>query len=399
MLFKLHNLVRPRRNKMAAKDVTENSDKMFGPLTFDETKYNQLVGNTETKCLLCEDIFNLGLSLPLFLSHIFDVHNVVIEGVQNIENLHEYILYWRNKFKCSPLEQIIPSVNVDSTGQRYFLLSTLLKEDKELRHKLKLDYALKVQEFERNDKSYIRQCLFCRLMFEGTRPDYLEHLSAQHNLQLGNPQNLVYIEELVDIIDKKIGDLQCLYCEKTFPDRNILKEHMRKKLHKRINPQNTAYDKYYIVNYLEADKTWQAIQQEDDRYAISRGAEANSDEEYSDWNEEQDQITCLFCQTRDTNINMLCLHMEGDHEFDFVQLTQDMDFYQKIKLVNYIRRQTHRNKCAFCDLTCDNLDHLENHLAKAKHCRIPERKVFDQPEFYFPTYENDAFLYYIDDVD
>lgn len=48
-----------------------------------------------------------------------------------------YILYRRSKFKCSPLEQIIPSVDVDSTGQRYFLLSTLLKEDKELRHKLK----------------------------------------------------------------------------------------------------------------------------------------------------------------------------------------------------------------------------------------------------------------------
>lgn len=69
----------------------ENSDAMFGPLTFDETKFNQLDCSTETKCLLCEDIFNLRLSLPLFLGHIFDVHNVVIEDVQNIENLHEYI--------------------------------------------------------------------------------------------------------------------------------------------------------------------------------------------------------------------------------------------------------------------------------------------------------------------
>ena len=44
--------------------------------------------------------------------------------------------------------------------------------------------------------------------------------------------------------------LQCLYCEKTFKDRHILKEHMRKKNHKRINPRNTAYDKFYIINYL-----------------------------------------------------------------------------------------------------------------------------------------------------
>lgn len=59
--------------------------------------------------------------------------------------------------------------------------------------------------------------------------------------------------------------------KKTFTDRNVLKEHMRKKLHKRINPENKEYDKFYIVNYLEEDKSWKAIQQEDDRYALPRG--------------------------------------------------------------------------------------------------------------------------------
>lgn len=31
---------------------------------------------------------------------------------------------------------------------------------------------------------------------------------------------------------------------------------MRKKLHKRINPENKEYDRFYIVNYLEMGKTW-----------------------------------------------------------------------------------------------------------------------------------------------
>lgn len=79
-----------------------------------------------------------------------------------------YIQYWRNKFKNSPFEQIIPSLSLDSAGQKYFLMSVLLKEDKELRHHLKLEYALRVQEFERNDKSFSRQCLFCRLIIEGS---------------------------------------------------------------------------------------------------------------------------------------------------------------------------------------------------------------------------------------
>ncbi len=62
--------------------------------------------------------------------------------------------------------------------------------------------------------------------------------------------------------------LQCLYCERTFRDRSILKEHMRKKQHKKINPKNTLYDKYYVINYLEFGKTWEDVQSEDDREII-----------------------------------------------------------------------------------------------------------------------------------
>lgn len=50
--------------------------------------------------------------------------------------------------------------------------------------------------------------------------------------------------------------LICIYCEKLFKDRTALKEHMRKKLHKRINPNNKEYDKFYINNYLEPGKSW-----------------------------------------------------------------------------------------------------------------------------------------------
>lgn len=44
--------------------------------------------------------------------------------------------------------------------------------------------------------------------------------------------------------------LQCLYCEKVFRDKNTLKDHMRKKQHRRINAKNKEYDKFYIINYL-----------------------------------------------------------------------------------------------------------------------------------------------------
>lgn len=146
-----------------------------------------------------------------------------------------------------------------------------MKEDREVRHKLKLDEVLKLQELERTEKSYVRDCLFCRLNFEGTRQDFIRHLSEQHNLQLGNPQNLVFIEELIEELNTMLNELKCVYCEKTFTDRNVLKEHMRKKLHKRINPQSRRFDKYYVVNYLEQGKDWQSIQKEDDRLPVERG--------------------------------------------------------------------------------------------------------------------------------
>ena len=47
-----------------------------------------------------------------------------------------------------------------------------------------------------------------------------------------------------------IFSLQCLFCEKTFKDRPTLRDHMRKKQHKKINPKNKEFDKYYLINYL-----------------------------------------------------------------------------------------------------------------------------------------------------
>ncbi|KAF7287645.1 hypothetical protein GWI33_005993 [Rhynchophorus ferrugineus] len=341
-------------------------DKMFGPFTLENPKLDMEAFNMETKCFLCEDSFNLKLRLDIFLRHIFNVHTCVIEDVQNIKKLPEYILYWRSRLKQTPIEQIIPSVKIDGTENQFFIFNSLLKEDKELRHRLALDYVLKVQEYERTDKNFIKQCLFCKYKNEGTRKDYLNHLSVQHNLQL---------------------------------DRNILKEHMRKKLHKRINPQNCEYDKFYIVNYLEVDKDWRVIEKEDDRYALPIGSTENSDEEYSDWNEKEDSITCLFCTKTETDINIMCLHMINEHNFDFISSTNDLDFYQKIKLVNYIRKMIHNRKCPYCNQIEESSDALEEHLGNFKHCIIPSTEVFNQPEFYFPTYENDTFLYLIEDLE
>ena len=58
------------------------------------------------------------------------------------------------------------------------------------------------------------------------------------------------------MLERRLNDLVCIFCEKIFKNRDVLKEHMRKKSHKKINPRNEAYDKFYIVNYLEFGRTW-----------------------------------------------------------------------------------------------------------------------------------------------
>lgn len=64
---------------------------MFGPLNFEDEKYCGM-NNTETKCIICEDSFNLSVSLKIFLMHLFDAHNIVIEDVQTIQYLCEYMV-------------------------------------------------------------------------------------------------------------------------------------------------------------------------------------------------------------------------------------------------------------------------------------------------------------------
>ncbi|KAG2460034.1 ZN277 protein, partial [Polypterus senegalus] len=90
-------------------------------------------------------------------------------------------------------------------------------------------------------------------------------MAKDHGFNMGLPDNIVYVSEFLTMLKKKLDNLQCLYCEKVFRDKNTLKDHMRKKQHRRINAKNKEYDRFYVINYLELGKTWEEVQSEDDR--------------------------------------------------------------------------------------------------------------------------------------
>lgn len=292
-----------------------------------------------------------------------------------------------------------------SKNEEYFLLSDVLPEDKELRLNIrqnKLESLLERQAFEREDKNYSKECLFCRFVSIGTRANYLNHLYEKHNFHIAKPDNLIFVDDLVDLIGSKLDKLQCIFCEGLFKDRTILKEHMRKKGHKRINPSNKEYDKFFLVNYIGDKQTPKQTQKQKTfkkKEDYEHDSNIDSDPEWSDWTEENGpKITCLLCSHTEMEYENILDHMERQHEFSFTKATTGLDFYRKIKIVNYIRRQIHLKLCFSCDTSFNDTMNLEKHLKETGHW-VLNRDKWDQPEYYFPTYEDDLFLCFIHDDD
>ncbi|XP_042372250.1 zinc finger protein 277-like [Plectropomus leopardus] len=92
--------------------------------------------------------------------------------------------------------------------------------------------------------------MFCSDEFTGNRSSLLNHMAREHSFSIGLPDNIVYCNQFLDTLQSKLDNLQCLYCEKTFRDKTTLKDHMRKKTHRRINANNREYDRFYVINYL-----------------------------------------------------------------------------------------------------------------------------------------------------
>jgi len=126
-----------------------------------------------------------------------------------------------------------------------------------------------------------------------------------HSFNVGQADNLVFVNEFLDTLKQKLDNLQCLYCERTFRDHTTLKEHMRKKLHKKINPKNKSYDKFYVINYLEFGKSWEDVQSEDDREIINQ-----DDNDWDGWEENQLPVVCLFCKSGAPELSVVLQYMK-----------------------------------------------------------------------------------------
>ncbi|XP_015124500.1 zinc finger protein 277 isoform X2 [Diachasma alloeum] len=343
----------------------------------------------DTQCLLCNSTFILPTNKEQFLKHLFERHRLIIGDVLKIASLRSYVNHWRVKFSEATLTEFCTTLLMNCTpdgkpskNEVYFLLSDCLPEEKALRdeiHRSRLELGLAQQTHERNDMDFQRRCMFCKTEFSGLRSNYLKHLSDKHNLQLGNVENLVFVDELLDKLQNNIEKLTCFYCEKSFKDRTVLKEHMRKKFHKRINPYNKSYDRFYIINYLESNDSGRRQQlkeiNEVEFTGFSTGHQ-DAENSWADW-KEKNVVTCLFCSNKNEEFSEILEHMKFEHNFDFRDKTRSLNFYCKVKVVNYLRKQSHEKKCIYCDSFYDD---VAEHMRKENHENLPAAHVWNQPE-------------------
>ncbi|CAH1783503.1 unnamed protein product, partial [Owenia fusiformis] len=389
-------------------NMAEGHEVLIEPLCFSQHLDAKPLSYKQTRCLMCEDTFNLDTHHDTFLKHLVEKHKLVIADVKLIADFKRYINYWRGRFSLQDdLKEFCTIIRTNTQekdivpSEDFYLLSDIIDEDKKLREILqreKLECVLMCQQSER-EEGFHRCCLFCKL-FDGSKNELFEHMSEEHGFNIGQPDNIVYADELMDYLHEQLKLCKCLYCEKTFKDRVTLKEHMRKKGHKRLNPKSKKYDKYYIINYLELGKNWKSIQSEDDTPIDS---DTDKDEDWSDWQEMGGaKAVCLFCDWSATNVDILWEHIQKVHDFNMTEVKEKLQltFYQQIKLVNYIRRQIHQSRCINCDDSFESKKELLQHMSDRCHFSQPtDSSVWDQPQYFFPTYEDDNLLYALQDDD
>ncbi|KAL9972759.1 hypothetical protein ACROYT_G019124 [Oculina patagonica] len=381
-------------------------------LTFPEQPVKELSPlGLQVPCIFCDKEFpNTTGKNDAVLHHLLVEHQLVIGEVAQVCDMRRYLCYWKTRFKEKPITDFCPVININSKPEdigpkiQYFLLCDSLPEERWLREDLqrrRLEDVLECQQRERSDTHFSRTCLFCKQHFEGNRSSLFTHMASDHGFNVGLPDNLVNVNEFLDVLEQKLANLQCLFCEKLFKDRTALKDHMRKKQHKKINPKNKEYDRFYVINYLELGKTWEDIQNENEEEEEESKTESSAGEDdWSDWKGDLPPSVCLFCETSCPVTNDVLQHMKEEHLFDFLahKRSLGLDFYHQVKIVNYIRRQVYKHNCVKCQENFPSRPAVLEHMKKAQHFSLPEdRTTWDQPQYFFPTYENDSLLCSLED--
>lgn len=63
--------------------------------------------------------------------------------------------------------------------------------------------------FSSEDTNFQQQCIFCRYTARGNRSKIIHHLYMIHHLNLGSPDNLVFVTEYIEHLKDKLQVRTC----------------------------------------------------------------------------------------------------------------------------------------------------------------------------------------------
>jgi hypothetical protein len=329
-----------------------------------------------------------------------------------------YIEYWRQRFAKESVDLIFPKVEppegdaLHGVVDFYYHITETIPEDYSLRQRLamrRLEEALSCQQREREDKTFQLQCIFCRYTARGNRSKIIHHLYMIHQLNLGSPDNLVFVTEYIEHLKNKMQNNECIYCEKQFQDKNTLMDHMRKRNHREVNPKNHYYDKFYIINYLELGKRWLDVLAEDFEDTMATFQDSDEEEEDNSWCEWQEdnlaidevRVLCLMCDENNETVEGILDHMKESHKLDLLHEIEEhkMNLYDRMKFINFIRKQNFNGACWICQRS-----DIGNTMQLAKHLKeeetpfkgMPESSVWNAEENLVPMFGNDHLLWLLE---
>ena len=262
------------------------------------------------------------------------------------------------------------------------------QEDHKIRQSLHLKMLnglLETQQMERNTiYKASRMCLFCSVLCPNL-PELFSHMFQDHRFNIGLLDNLIFVETfLSELEEMNKFKKQCIFCMEVFRSGTCLRKHLKSKNHLKINGKDERWDRFYLVNYVNLVKGG----------AISLSSNNNEevfiDDEVDGWDDLTDEIDaktqCLFCDGISVDPEDCFVHMEKEHGFNLkaIQKRHKLSFYDTMKLLNYLRNCQRHEKKPFGEESDSNPSFESD--------EIPDPKLWNRPEFYFPVYEEDPLL-------